>query len=385
MTLFRTLRSLRDHERGVRPDAAWVRSTRETLLMQVRNTMPTAEVAARHREPFFVALYGRIMDRLRGPVLATVSIVGVVLGGSIASVSAAEQALPGDTLYSVKLVTEQARLALTGSKSDKVVLKAEFTKRRAEELKAVVTSPDNSKKEVRAALAVEGLKRDLDTLKNQLEEVQTQENTTKIAEAVKTVDKSTVELTKTLSETKESVPAAVKETVAAAQAQAVDVGIKALEVLVSVKEVSEKDGGTSTVSSEDIGASLSAHAEATAQSLATTKALSGTTATATSSSSYTMPTTSTVKLVQDAEASLATVQQLASEQKLGEAVSLLKDVTMKSLTAQKQAEQQVLTLGTASSSAALLPNPVSASSTPSGVSSSSTTPAVQGAATTTSL
>ena len=382
MSLYRTLRSLRDQERGIRPDAAWMRQTRQTLLMQVKNTMPTAEVAARHREPFFVSLYEGMINRLRGPVLATMSIAGVILGGSIASVSAAETALPGDTLYSVKLVTEQARLVLTGSKPNRVRLKSEFTKRRVEELKAIITA-DDPEKDARAGLAADGLKRDLDTLKQQLTDVQTDGDSEGVAEALKTVDKNTVEVAKGLVETQEGLSPEVKEKLVAAQVQATDVGIKALEVLVSVNE-NPGEGILGVVSSEEIGASLTAHAEVAAQSLAATKALSGSIESSPAlGAKEAGVTTSTQKLVEDAEASLATVQQLAGEQKLGEAVSLLKDVTMKSFTAQKQVAQQVLTIGTASSSAAILLNIGSTSSTPSGVSPSSTTSAVQGVATST--
>lgn len=382
MNLYRTLRSLRDHERGIKPDAAWVRATRETLLMQVRNTMPTAEVAARHRLPFFSSLYRRVSDAVRGPVLAAMSIASVVLGGSIASVSAAENSLPGDTLYSVKLVTEQARLAFAG-KPDKVKLKAEFTKRRVEELKAIITS-DGPEKNVRAALAADGLKRDLDTLKQQLTDVQEQSDDKTAADAAKTVDKNAVEVSKTLAETKddEDVSPEVKERMIAAQVQAADVGIKALEVLVTARE----SVGDEAASSEEINASLVAHSEVTTDAVNATKALVEFSGGA--SSTLGLPaiggTTSTLQLAQAAANVLATVQQLAGEQKLGEAVDALKDATTKSLFAQKQADLQVLALTAASSSTIVLPNGSasssasstvagSASSTPSGTSPASST------------
>lgn len=381
MNLYRTLRSLRDHERGIKPDAAWVRATRETLLMQVRNTMPTAEVAARHRLPFFVSLYRRVSDALRGPVLATLSIASVVLGGSIASVSAAERSLPGDTLYTVKLVTEQARLAFAG-KPDKVKLKAEFTKRRVEELKAIVTAPgDASEKNVRAALAADGLKRDLDTLKQQLTDVQQESDGKTAADAAKAVDKNAMEVSKTLAETKDDVSPEVKERMVAAQVQAADVGIRALEVLITARE----DGGDEAVSSEEIGASLAAHTEVTNEAVNATRALVGISdaASSTLSALPTNGTSSTLQLANAAANVLATVQQLAGEQKLGEAVGALKDATLKTLTAQKQAELQIVALN-ASSSTVVLPsgsasssasstNMGNASSTPSGVSQASST------------
>jgi hypothetical protein len=358
MNIYRTLRSLRDHERGIKPDAAWIRATRATLLMQVKNAMPTAEVAAKYRVPVLSHLYERIVRALRGPVLATTSIVGVVLGGSIASVSAAENALPGDTLYSVKLVTEQARLAFVG-RTDKVKLKAAFTKRRVEELKAIVTS-DDQKKDERAAIATEVLKRDLDTLKQQMTNVQNDGGTDAV-DAAKEVDKSTVEVAKGLAEAKDALSLDVQEKVTDAQQQAADVGIQALEVMVSAKT---EDGGDA-VSQEDLTSSLAAHAEVAAKSLATVNALPP---------EGTSVSTSTLQLAQDTAQVLATVQQLVGEQKMTEAVGALKDATAKSLTLQKQTQQDVLTNAATSSTSAIPPvSDASATSTPSNIPTTSST------------
>lgn len=334
--------------------------------MQVRNTMPTAELAAKQRVPFFSSLYRSLVEKLRGPALAITSITGIVLGGSIASVSAAEQALPGDVLYSVKLVTEQARLVFTVSAPDKVKLKSEFTKRRVEELKAIVSS-DGPKKDERAGLAADVLKRDLNTLKQQLTDVQEGSEKNEAADAAKLVDQNSVEVVKALAETKEGLSQNVKDKVTDAQAQASDVGIQALEVLVAVQQ----DGGDS-VSSEDIGSSLAVHAEVAAQTTAaakTTIAATGIAASGTTLGAVT--STPALQLAKDAEASLATVQQLAGEQKLGEAVTQLKDATAKSLSAQKTANQEALAVSSASSSTVIVPIAGSATSTPSTASSTS--------------
>ncbi|HWQ99650.1 MAG TPA: DUF5667 domain-containing protein [Candidatus Methylomirabilis sp.] len=370
--IYRIIRSLRDRERGINPDPAWVRATRDTLLMQVRNTMPSAETEARRRMlPIFAPFYARLSRAIRGPVLATLSISSVALGGSIASVSAAERAIPGDTLYAVKLVTEQARLALTSSKNDKVRLKAEFTKRRVGELKTIVTTPV-SKREERAAQATDILKRDLDTLKQQLTDAQANSTANDAADVAKTIDKNAVEVVKALNETKNNLPPDVKEKVAAAQAQAADVGLKALEALVSVRQ----DTGDSVVSASDIDSSLAAHTEVAAATLAETKALAGsaTSTTPTVASLASGSSTAVLKLAQDAEQALGAVQQLVQENKLDEAVGLIKDATAKSFSAQKQVEEEVLAITNASTTiSASTANATGTSSTSSLVGSGTST------------
>lgn len=387
MDLYRTLRSLRDRERGIKPDAAWVHATRETLLMQVRNTIPTAEVAAKYRVPFFGPLYRRFVAWFRGPVLATISISGVVLGGSIASVSAADTALPGDALYTVKLVTEQAQLAFTSSVPDKVKLKASFTKRRVDELKTIIAE-NGPKKNERAGMAADGLKRDLDTLKRQLTDVQARADVSDTAKAAKEVDKKAVEVVKALAETRNpgspELSPDLKEKVAAAQAQAADVGIQALEVLVATNK---KDGGDQVVSSSDLDASVAAHTQVAEDSLAAAKAaVSNIPGSASSTQTLAAGAVSSTQqlLTQDAEQALASVQQLSESDDFDQVINLLKDATIKSLTVQTQAD---LAIGSASSSSMTLDgtDQGTASSTASNApdTSSATSGATTGSTTTT--
>jgi hypothetical protein len=374
MTTYRSLRSLRDQARQVQPDPAWVRSARATLLMQVKNAMPTEEAVARDREPLVVMLFGRAVDAVRGPVLAIMSVLAVVLGGSIASVSASEQSLPGDVLYPVKLVTEQARLAFTSSE-DKVRVKSEFTQRRVEEFKAVSADDTDPKKDARMGKAADVLKSDLDTLRQQLSDVQGKAEPRNTAEAAKIVDKQAVEVAKTLSEASTDVSAETKEKVDAAKAQAVDVGINALEVLVS----SQAMAGGEAISESELGASVAIHTQIVRGTVADAKAL----ATFTSSSSTlsvilpggsatsTKSATSTtaLKIVADAEASLATLDQLILDNQLGQVVDVLKDVTLKSMTVQKQTQQDAGATVQASTSS----TPVSSDATVLGTTTSTPT------------
>src|SRR3989338_6725980 len=95
-----------------------------------------------------------------------------------------------------------------------------------------------------------------------------------------------------------------KERGVAAQVQAADNGIKALEALVDV----HADAGNTSVSDSDIGSSLAAHAQVAAVTVAATKALIGS-------------STSTRELTEDAQTSLNAVQQLVQVNKLNNTFS----------------------------------------------------------------
>ncbi|MBU1034207.1 hypothetical protein KKD42_00215 [Patescibacteria group bacterium] len=238
--LQKKIRTLRLAKRSLEPDEAWVVKTRETLLMQVRNSIAVEPVRAvktiKHIWEYFMP--ERLFQVMRGPAMAVSAVLLLVLGGSVASVSAAENSLPGDFLYSMKLATEQVRLAFTSGKEDKLKLKVKFAGRRGDELKrvAAVDSPTKPAKVVQAA---EILKRDLNTLKKQLDDVKSESQPQKVVEVAKLVDQTSNELVQSLQDSKSSLTEETIKKVTEAQAAAADTGMKAIEVLVEKHNESE--------------------------------------------------------------------------------------------------------------------------------------------------
>lgn len=240
--------ALRSAERRFEPDAAWVRSTRAMLLKEVSRSIPSEPVRAHRQVSQFFRHFipTQLTQLVRAPIIATLAVIVAALGGSVASVSAAEQSLPGDFLYSLKLATEQARLAFTATKEDKLKLKIEFTTRRGDELKTVAKGT-TAEKPGRVVQAAEILKRDLNTVKQQLEDVRADSPSKNVVAVAKLVDQTTGQLVQQLQETKSDVPLETKEKITEAQAAAADTGVKALEVLVEKHQESEEVLGASEV------------------------------------------------------------------------------------------------------------------------------------------
>lgn len=345
--LYRALRALRSHERGIKPDPAWVSAARSRLLMQVKNSMPTPEVVEMNRK-FTVRVWDQTLRIMRGPVTAVAAIVAVIFGGSLASVRAAEKSLPGDALFGLKLVAEQTQMALESSATGKVKLKVEFTKRRAQELQTILDQPIEKQTE-RAGTAADIINQDLHTLKDQLASVSggdVSNQARDVAETAKAVDSGVTEVMKTLNETKkdDSLDPGVKQKVADAEAQALDVGMNAIVTLVqATKDESAKD----VASPSDISASLAQHvgmvkdtvnAMLGAASVTSTDALSSTqkaSSTAVALVSVTRSaSTSSNALAQDAATALAQAEAFIQESKVVEATDKIKEANQKSLQAQ---------------------------------------------------
>ena len=328
--------------------------------MQVRNTMPSA-IAAEKNKRTLAAAYPSFMRVLRGPVFIVCSIIVIITGGSIASVRAAERSLPGDAFYLVKLVAEQTQLVLTPSVPDRMKLKAEFTKRRVLDLKTVIASPDGKEKTYRVRQATDILKQDLRTLKEQLNTVRAEASTSRAAaEAAKVLDQDAVDVVRSLQETRagldEGVDADIQQTVTDAQAQAADLAINALGILVSARN---GEATKDIVSADDISASVAAHrsvaAETAANVLERTMVAGGASSTSAPAPANASgaSSTGTAALAKDAQLVLGEVEQLLSAAKVDEAIIKLQEGSSKSFLAQSQAEALMIAAGIATSSSTI--------------------------------
>lgn len=359
-TLLKKIKNIRQAMNKVEPSTEWKQSTRSILLMQVKNTIP------KQASPFdsigYIAQFFSF-KWLRTPAFAIASIIVALFGGSLLSVSAAERSVPGDLLYSVKLATEQARLALVKDPGEKVILKSEFTGRRVDEMKKVIAQPstDRSNKIVQTA---EVLKRDLHTLKQQLEDTKQAVSPEKAKDMAKIVDQQAATVVQSLQDTKQDLSPEDKAKVSEAQMAASDTSMKALEVLANAHE---KDAGA--VTQQDMVDAVKNHNESVVRTIAETLSLATSTACGScnilQASGTSTPASAAIKQVAEAQKTLSDADKLLSENKVGEAVDMIKTGTTQVFTAQKTLEQnQVnINIGATSSTTSTNPGSTSASGT----------------------
>ncbi len=94
----------------------------------------------RHKGWFITTLFQR-KERFSMKTTFISIMIALVLffGGAGATAYASQSALPGDTLYKVKTITEDARLALTADKKGDALLFNEFVQRRVSEIQALAS------------------------------------------------------------------------------------------------------------------------------------------------------------------------------------------------------------------------------------------------------
>jgi hypothetical protein len=281
------IRALRNAEHQMAPRREWMNSTRALLVSKVTRDLAQSAVVERAAPQNVSTILG---EWFRRPALAAISFLAIALGGSIFSVSSAEQSKPGDALYGLRLATEQARLAMTTDSEDKLKLKAEFTGRRMDDLKTAVENKDAKK----VAEVAESLKRDLTTLNEQLHTVAGEKSSTKTASAAKLVDEQTNKMINILQIAKEQVPADAKEKVTEIQLAAADASVKAIKVLAEKHEEAND-----VVSEQEVTQAIQDHVKAVETVTSSTLALPLASSTLVGTSS-TAVTSSTMPMVEGA-------------------------------------------------------------------------------------
>lgn len=142
------LKSLKTHRAGGSPDERWLASTRETLLMQIRNT-----VSEEPRKAGFKAFAESVrlfwspnLSRMMAvPLAVLVLVFGTSLSAS-AIVSVSHDTLPGDALYEVKLVAERVSVRFSG-RGVRTEKRVEVAGRRLDEMSRLAAGTDPEKED----------------------------------------------------------------------------------------------------------------------------------------------------------------------------------------------------------------------------------------------
>lgn len=111
--------------KAIKPDPLWAKENKANLMAYHQQLFPSR---AKGLDFYYLKLK---------PVLATFVILGVILTGSVGTIYAAKNSLPGQPLYLVKRLTEKVRLVAAFNKTDKNILRAELLNNRVKEAKVL--------------------------------------------------------------------------------------------------------------------------------------------------------------------------------------------------------------------------------------------------------
>jgi len=227
--------------KNIQPDKQWLAFSRSE--MQKKMTDEFAE--ERPRQNSFVAL----LKFFGQPAVAVLSVVMLLAGGSFVTAKAAQNSLPGDRLYGLKIVLERAEVKLTTNEFEKAKLEAQITGRRAQELTDIANLPSFSKESKQDQMAkamnqidqqLVAAKANLPGLKDKIQNGDSQE----AADAVKSVQEMTDKLKAMNSEVQNNPDLSENKELSA---KISDISDKSVEISEIIDSISETQGDVKKV------------------------------------------------------------------------------------------------------------------------------------------
>jgi len=170
------------------------------------------------------------------PALVGLGVLVLVAGGSLTSVSAAYDSVPGDVLYPIKIVSEQARLTIATSDVKRAELHVQFASRRLDEMKTISNSTHEDKNE-RMKTVVEAFTNEVGEAKTAMQTIASNgTDASSVANAINAqAEEFETVIKSTASEVAESEDSVVEQVVSAQQGVS-EAENAAVEVLVNAVE-----------------------------------------------------------------------------------------------------------------------------------------------------
>lgn len=236
----------------INPDERWVSKNRSDLLLQIKDSCPAVQHGVWNKIFVWLKLnFGfladlvipkRFVDVFARPL--AVSFVGaMIVFSTMATMGMAQDAIPGDILYPVKIVGENVQLALTADIESKTRIEMEFAGRRVKELNKLVAQNKLSVSDLveKVNKATSKLQKNINTVNIHLAELEKTGEVKDVLKVAKDIDKKISEYAIVLNKINENALVNTKSKVAEALNQAEEVGDKALEVIIA-KHKGAEDG-----------------------------------------------------------------------------------------------------------------------------------------------
>jgi len=222
----------------VRPDDNWVIFCRQNLASEISKNYGKETMPAFNFSSAFASFmrYIRNPHPVLKPVVAFVLIFGFVFSGSWVVIAKANNSLPGDRLFSVKLALEEAKLLTATSAEGKAQVQTDMITVRIDELNRIINQGGSmEQKQPKIEEAVNNLQSHLLSAKDALPKLNNTE-AKKVVEVAKRMDASAASAEQSLSEAKSALSPDMKNNLTDKIAEAADeadkTSTKALETMV---------------------------------------------------------------------------------------------------------------------------------------------------------
>jgi len=190
--------------KSVAPNSEWKNTSRNLLMTRIKNDLNEETLSGAPTwagELVRILFPWQVLKLAAKPAFVLFSIVGLVLGSGL-SVSASDTALPGDTLYPLKMATERVQVALTFRQKEQAKIHVELAGKRINEVRKINNNPlPAQNKNQKINIAIDKFQREIGTVKTKLETLEENSGNEAMLEVAKIVDSKTDEYQAVLAET----------------------------------------------------------------------------------------------------------------------------------------------------------------------------------------
>jgi hypothetical protein len=232
--LARALKQLKTLKSAGAPSAEFLSRSRDILMMQIKNS--SAEPVkmsglARARWILSSAVPRDFYKSMVRPMAASFAMLFVAAGAWAASVSVSYETVPGDALYSLKMMAEKTQLTFS-SQDVKPSLQVEFANRRLEEINKIANRSAIKNKEARTKEAVKNFNFYIAAVKTELDDLASGSSSEKAMEVAQMVNRKTEEYGTVLNQVRASAGTETQKEVDKATSAVDGAALQAVNVIV---------------------------------------------------------------------------------------------------------------------------------------------------------
>ena len=215
-------KSLKNNSLEITPSQEWKEKSRDMVLSQIRQTSAWKESGTHHQSKLGGAFNLVFAKYVLKPVAISVLAIAVVTSSVFGTAQAAQAALPGDSLYPIKLGIENAQVSLAFSEEKKTELEISFANTRLEEVVEIledvvtkkqepeklveVTKNGKIKSNVNVKEAITDFNKKMDSVQKRLEKIEKDDKSEKsVLKISNLVNEKTLVLEENLLQIKEKV------------------------------------------------------------------------------------------------------------------------------------------------------------------------------------
>ncbi len=211
---------------AIQPGAGWMAFNKERLMKEIDAVQPRQG---------FVAQLGNYIFNFR-PMAASFCAIELVTLSGFGIAAGAKNSLPGDMFYSVKIMLEDVRIALS-SKNKKSMLEMEYAGRRLNELCQLVEEKDNMS-DPKVIDVVKDFRVYIASLNAQMTDEQSNETTEKVAYTVKDINEKVGQYAAQIKEAGKDLSGDAKEKMDEVLAVAEQTDTESLKLMASISATS---------------------------------------------------------------------------------------------------------------------------------------------------